>query len=930
MKKTTKISLMSGLLTAGVLLCGVHIANAQTNIDTGYTITIPSEVGIDKDSGKGSFSVSGKMDAQTELDVTTTSQNDYKLKCESQFIDYTLDKQSFHIDNIKSANPKNFNEDFNITLANTNTNYSGPYKDRLAFNIQCHKYTYELDMNSILDGVRENERHNYGAVDVYINGVLKAENVSDFKEILNYGDTYEFKNIKATDGHHFVGINSCANTSIKGRIGADTNYLETRRDNPYNLVAPIYFEFNTNRLTLNYHADSAQTWNNFQNIIHDVSNKDIAYSETKKYGATFDSRDGLADVLRLTKLGYTATEHTWTIGKAGTRKVMDNVGLAKMEDVAEYCGVLDKFKKNDITIDLYPIWEPLLNTITYDANGGTLSTAKTQQFYTGSPYKTPENSKSFSGTSTDDCEDLGYYNYAFGNKLTISTKIRFDSSNDTLPRKLQEFFCNYEWAGFGLGLKDDARPFFSVFRENKDDYDILHSKTKIKPNETYWITGVYDGPNNIMSIYINGEKTNTIKLSATDNSSIKVSPLGLSLGGNPTGGCQYSNLTKGEIWKCGLWQNALSDEEVMKMYKTDTLVEGSFISRDFSAPKKNYYLFDGWYTQPTGGDKITTGLIIKSSMTLYAHYKPIRSFVNYDSNGGNGTMQSEEFLSSNKTNLSKNTFTKDGYTFKGWLASRIYKSNEEYMYVNPNGGGGWFEKGKQPSGWSKLYLLSNQEAIYMASAYDGLTLTFHAQWEKAPYSTGTVLNIEGSNYIVMSQTNDSKYLVMRKDSIGNKKFQSIHRADGQNQNTYEGSEIDNYLENDWYNSLSSTMKSAIQPTSIKQASYATFGDPDSIQKTESNGQVYNTIDRHAFLPSVSEIGKVVDLKNPDKLKAFLNDDYFWTRDSFQGSAYGVESLNAHIGGLIYYNVYYTYGVRPAFVIDLSKIDYTITGTVNYK
>ena len=44
---------MSGLVTAGVLLCGVHIANAQTNIDTGYTITIPSEVGIDKDSGKG-------------------------------------------------------------------------------------------------------------------------------------------------------------------------------------------------------------------------------------------------------------------------------------------------------------------------------------------------------------------------------------------------------------------------------------------------------------------------------------------------------------------------------------------------------------------------------------------------------------------------------------------------------------------------------------------------------------------------------------------------------------------------------------------------------------------------------------------------------------------------------------------------------------
>lgn len=871
------------------------------------------------------------MDAQTELDVTTTSQNDYKLKCGSQFVDYTLDKQSFHIDNIKSANPKNFNEDLNITLANTNTNYSGAYKDRLAFNIQCHKYTYELDMNSILDGKIEFGRHNYGTVDVYINGERVADDVSDFNGNYPYGTEFEFKDLKGTDGHHYAGVGSTDNVPpipLKGRIGIDAYYVP-RANAPHFLCTPCYFKFDTNKLTLNYHADGAQTWNNFQNIIQDVSNKDIAYSETKKYGAIFDSKSGLADVLRLTKSGYTATKNTWTIGKDGFNKVMDNVGLAKVEDVAQYCRVLDEFKKNDVTIDLYPIWEPLLNTITYDANGGILSAAKTQQFYTGTPYKTPENSKSFSGTSTDDCEDLGYYNYTFGNKLTISTKIRFDSSDDTLPQKSQEFFCNYEWAGFGLGLGEDARPFFSVFRENKDDYDILHSKTKIKPNETYWITGVYDGPNNTMSIYINGEKTNTVQLSTTDNSNIKVSPLGLSLGGNPTGGCQYSNLTKGDIWKCGLWQNALSDEEVMKMYKTDTLVEGSFISRDFSAPKKNYYLFDGWYTQPTGGDKITTGSIIKSSMTLYAHYKPIRSFVNYDSNGGNGTMQSEEFLSSNKTNLSKNTFTKEGYTFKGWLASRIYKSNEEYMYVNPNGGGGWFEKGKQPSGWSKLYLLSDQEAIYMASAYDGLTLTFHAQWEKA-YSAGTVLNIEGTEYTVIEQKENSKYLVMMNKSIGKKSFQSTSRSDGQNMNTYEESEIDNYLENEWYNSLSSTMKTAIQTTNIKQASYADWKNPDSKQETGYNGQVYNTISRHIFLPSLSEIGEVVDLKNSNKMKAFLHGVDIWIRDSCQYSDRKAGWLYADGGSLNFYYVF-DYGyVRPAFVIDLSKVDYTVTGTVNYK
>lgn len=571
----------------------------------------------------------------------------------------------------------------------------------------------------------------------------------------------------------------------------------------------------------------------------------------------------------------------------------------------------------------------MLNTITYDANGGTLSTTKTQQFYTGSSYKTPENSKSFSGTNTDDCEDLGYYNYTFGNKLTISTKIRFNSSDDTLPQKLQEFFCNYEWGGFGLGLGEDARPYFSVFRENKDDYDILHSKTKIKPNETYWITGVYDGPNNTMSIYINGEKTNTIQLSATDNPNIKVSPLGLSLGGNPIVGDYYSNLTKGDIWKCGLWQNALSDEEVMKMYKTDTLAEGSFISRDYSAPKKTYYLFDGWYTQPTGGNKVTTGTIINSSMTLYAHYKPILSFINYDSNDGNGVMQSETILSTDKTNLSKNIFTKDGYTFKGWLASRKYKSNVEYLYVNPNGGGGWFEKGAQPSGWSKLYLLSDEEPIYLISAYDGLTLTFHAQWEKA-YSAGTVLNIEGTEYTVIEQKENNKYLVMMNKSIGNLRIlQSGSRSDGQNVNTYEGSTIDEHLENDWYNGLPSSLKAAILPINIKQASYATKNDSNSKQEAGPNGQIYNEINRHVYLPSVDDIGKVVDLKNLDKVKSFLNETSIWTRDSFQSIAFYMEYLDAYSGSLDYNSVGYFYGVRPAFVIDLSKIEATVVDTVNY-
>lgn len=934
MKNMKKFITLCGFLVLGSIACGdadvvkAEAINEQTADTSGYTITIPSDVDIDKDSGKGSFAVTGKVKAQSTIDVSIQSKNGYKLKDKNGELPYSIDKKSFSIDNSRSASDIPLNEEFNI-VSKTNTKVSGYYTDSLTFDITGKKHEYRLDVNGSLDGggAGDGTLSGYGIFDVYVDGKLVKKDADDFCQCIPYGSVWELKNIRSLDGYHYE---ESVKVPTKGVIGENVEDItSTYRTTHVNL------KFYTNKLTINYHADGATKlldWSTKPDSYKDISGVDIFHSTTDIYGVAYSNGvAGLTDAYRLSgKQGYKVLDGYWKINKTGEQKYSDNIGFKNTENCAEYLGVLKELNKGDVTIDLYPIWEPLLNTITYDANGGTLSTAKTQQFYTGTSYKAPENSKSFSGTSTDDCEDLGYYNYLFGNKLTISTKIRFNSSDDTLPQKLQEFFCNYEWGGFGLGLGEDARPYFSVFRENKDDYDILRSKTKIKPNETYCITGVYDGPNNTMSIYINGEKTNTIQLSTTDNPNIKVSPLGLSLGGNPIVGDHYSNLTKGDIWKCGLWRNTLSDVEVMEMYKTDALPEGSFISRDYSAPKKTYYLFDGWYTQPTGGNKVTTGTIINSSMTLYAHYKPILSFINYDSNDGNGVMQSKTILSTDKTNLSKNIFTKDGYTFKGWLASRKYKSNVEYLYVNPNGGGGWFEKGAQPSGWSKLYLLSDEEPIYLISAYDGLTLTFHAQWEKA-YSAGTVLNIEGTEYTVIEQKENNKYLVMMNKSIGNLRIlQSGSRSDGQNVNTYEGSTIDEHLENDWYNGLPSSLKAAILPINIKQASYATKNDSNSKQEAGPNGQIYNEINRHVYLPSVDDIGKVVDLKNLDKVKSFLNETSIWTRDSFQGIAFYMEYLDAYSGSLDYNSVGYFYGVRPAFVIDLSKIEATAVDTVNYK
>ena len=702
-----KFITLCGFLILGSIACGdadvvkAEAINNQTTDTSGYTITIPSEVSIDKNSGKGSFAVSGKAEAQVDLNVSVSSKNNYKLKNKSQEISYSLDKESFHIDNKQSASSKSFDENFNIALANTNTNYSGNYEDNLVFDITGNKYVYKLDVNSLLDGKVEFAGHDYGSFDVYINGQKVADDVSNFDKVYPYGTEYEFKDLKGTVGHHYSGVGTYGphwkETPLKGKLGIDAMYYKTD-DSPYLLATPCYFKFDTNKLTINYHADGAQTWIHFDGVTYDVSGKDIAGSETYLFGSYYDKKSGLGDVSRLTKKGYTAKPNTWVVGKNGTKEVIDTTGLAKSQDVAEYCGVLDEFKKNDTTIDLYPIWTPNTYTLTYDLNGGSFNASTTQRF-------------------------------------------KYES------------------------------------------------------------------------------------------------------------------------------EDAISSE----------------------IPIKTGYVFTGW-------------------------------------KWGDVTMQPGD------------TIPKECGNF---------------------------------------------------------TLT--AQWEKASYSTGTVLNIEGNDYIVMGQTEDGNYRLISGTNIGNMQYQpnvdadgnykvgtyetpNETRPDGQYSNTYEGSYIDNYLENTWYKQLPDKLQKAIQATDIKQVAYNNTSSnpkwrwsgtdwyynegtienpkwviynkaniPDDAQgaypmngwkysEKGYNYATYNTISRHVFLPSVEEVSNLVDLNNANKVYNFLKGTnnslyHMWFRDSNSSSPrstvyliYADRSMDSSTG----YVTYAWVGVRPAFVIDLSKVDYTVTGTVNYK
>lgn len=856
MKNMKKFITLCGFLILGSIACGdvdivkAEAINNQATDTSGYTITIPSDVDIDKESGKGSFAVTGNVKAQSTIDVSIQSKNGYKLKNKSKDLPYNIDKKSFSFDNSKSTSDLDINEVFNIS-SDTNTNFSGNYEDRLTFNIESHKFAYKVDLNAVLDGKTVYGPHSYGVFDIYVNGELVASDVSDWEEIYPYGTEYEIKNIKATDGHHYDGIDY---GKLKGRFGENGKTRITAQ-----------LKFDTNKLTVNYHADGAQSFKYFDNTIQNVDGKDIAYTGVHLYGNHYDATSGLVDVSRLSKKGYTAKSRIWSVGKNGNKEIRDDKGLSKVEDIANYCGVLDEFKKNDVTIDLFPIWSADEHSFTI-AHWLRLN-------------------KAGNGNNDEwkDCYNLGYSSHMIKSDATFI----FDSS---LAKKIPN----------GCYLDGDM----IIFRDNTSGDYI----TKSLP---YEFTQPAETNSGGQYYYIPYKYKITYDLN---------------------GGMENSN----------------------KNPSTYTVLDGISLAK----PKRIGYTFDGWYDE--NGNKLTginegctdkfksiddvyTQLAKRKTgdIKLTAHWKKYANqyVARFHSNGGQLNIIDDSITDFG--NDSNNGFVDVIYTLNAsWYWQLGVQANKTGYtctgyYDAPEGGTKVFDyvyldNIKQCAGVAvpnTKYFNSDHRWIYEND------LELYPHWEATvpDYDLGTILNIDGSDYIVMSQTDNGKYLVMRKDSIGNKQFHvnadpdTWLRPDGLLGNTYEGSEIDNNLENEWYNSLSSTMKAAIQTTSIKQASYSN-DSPDAKQETGYNGQVYNTISRHAFLPSVDEIGKVVDLKNPDKVKAFLNGTTIWTRDSRQLDGYSVMDISADNNKL---DSWYTddgyegKGVCPAFVIDLSLVNYSV-------
>lgn len=101
---------------------------------------------------------------------------------------------------------------------------------------------------------------------------------------------------------------------------------------------------------------------------------------------------------------------------------------------------------------------------------------------------------------------------------------------------------------------------------------------------------------------------------------------------------------------------------------TKTKVYGTNLA--LGTPTRAGYTFGGWWTGANGtGTNYGTTYTANAAITLYAKWTPITYTVQFDANGGTGTMNDESFTYDTAKALTSNGFSKTGYAFAGWATS---------------------------------------------------------------------------------------------------------------------------------------------------------------------------------------------------------------------------------------------------------------------
>ena len=599
---------------------------------------------------------------------------------------------------------------------------------------------YKIDLNCVLDGKESYWSHSYGTVDIYVNGKMTHDDVSDANVTLNYGDKWELKDIKSTKGHYYVkttyseyGVNG-KKVGTSGTIGEHG--------------VSLYPEWNTKVLGIHYHRN------------YNASDTTTA-NQSAKYGV-----DGQKlDANPWNRAGYAFLG--WSTDKNATKAEYSN-----QQSISN-----DWIDTKYPNIHLYAVWKPYTLTVRYHNDGAqkwlSYANGDSEMNVEGKDVVETETVKydaeyvhsSYGLLDVSRFTRKGYHdngNWKIGSK-TSTNKVK--DANNTLPNSKGQGLATYLGVINAFEKGDVTVDLYPEWIANT--YTVKYNGNGENSGTTPSSSHTYDTVKNLTANgYVkNGyqfvgwnTQANGSGTSYSDKQSVK--NLTATNGGTVTLYAQWKPYTltiryhgdgalkDGSTNVSG--KDVLLEEKVAYNGNYSHLKDATKLSKDGYTPNNGNWIVGKNESTVVSSSKSlangeTVGIYLgcissfhKSNVTvdLYPEWIANTWTVKYDANGGNGSMENTTHVWNGGIKVRKNTFEKPLYTFRGWNLSRGNNGKTEWLYAKSDnswaGAGAWYESGKQPSGYVK-FKLADEQVLQECTLIKNDVITAHAQWTPNTY-----------------------------------------------------------------------------------------------------------------------------------------------------------------------------------------------------
>lgn len=255
-------------------------------------------------------------------------------------------------------------------------------------------------------------------------------------------------------------------------------------------------------------------------------------------------------------------------------------------------------------------------------------------------------------------------------------------------------------------------------------------------------------------------------------------------------------------------------------------------------------------------------------------------------------------------------------------------------------------------------ILKDKTAYVKGSKVTDAIETYDGSFDNLPVVDvvkGDLITIENKQYRVLNVNDTIAEVLAMYDASTSQKFNATSKtvafSGGATGQKYQGSDLDTYLNETFFATLSATMQAAIVPKAINQDMWyysssvpssgdyyhITYGSSNLYYFDTQNGTAYGTAEvgsRNVYALSVKDVIDYLgvsaggDFADTDIWQMFWNrstriSEYIWLRSAYRNNSFYAFCVSGFFGNL-FYSRYddRDCSARPAFQIDLSKIAYT--------